>query len=196
MKAQMFPFPLLLLILLALIGCRSTRPIEGSSPYRFAALNAQGVRQTAVVSLVDGRQERARALRMAPDSTSWIDAGTRSVRSVATAEVAAVRFTDRGRGALQGGTAAMVLGVGVGFAVRPPKSSCLYDTVEEAFACSIVEVSMVRPIRWALPVAGALVGGAAGAVLGAVVGSHRTYRIAHSPAPPPALTSAGDRDPE
>jgi hypothetical protein len=80
------PLLLVLLVSVPLAACSSTRMVEGDGPYRFAALNAQGVRHTAVISLVDGRQERARALRMAPDSTSWIDPATRSERMVATAE--------------------------------------------------------------------------------------------------------------
>jgi hypothetical protein len=190
-------FPLLFLILLALTGCRSTRPIEGSSPYRFVALNAEGSRQTAVVSLADGRQERARALRVAPDSTSWIDPGTRSVRSVATADVAAVRFTDRSRGALQGGAAAMALGAVAGLAIGLSRPSCPYDTVEDAVFCGITElVAPKEALALALALTGGLGGGVAGAVLGAAVGSQRTYRIVQPPAPASALTSAGGRDPE
>jgi hypothetical protein len=90
----------------------------------------------------------------------------------------------------------MALGAGTGLAVGLSQPRCLYDTLEEAFACAIADVGFPRgPFALTLAIAGGLGGGAAGAALGAAVGSRRTYRIEPPHAAPPVPLVAGDRDP-
>jgi hypothetical protein len=180
---------LLLVLVVPLAACSSARMVEGDSPDRFAVINRQAALQTAVVSLYDGRQEKARSLRITADSTSWIDPQSARVVSTATSNVVSVVFVSRGRGAFQGGgiglaVGALSSGVSMAAAWEPCQSTeflgCLFHPSSPGDAA----------------VMGALVGGLGGAfwgaLIGASIGSRRAYQIELAPvAQPPVALSSG-----
>lgn len=99
-----------LLACLLLSACTTTRVAAPGSPESAAFLRAVS-RDVVTVRLVGGETVRARSVRIEADSASWIDAGTRALRQVATTDVASVDRVDRTRGARRGGiTAATVVG--------------------------------------------------------------------------------------
>ena len=100
---------------LALAGCAgSVQTVDPAEPTALRALAERSVD----VHLVDGRVRPARGLRVAADTTSWVDRETGALVRVATADVAEVRRRDRagwsrrvaGRAALATGLAGLVLG--------------------------------------------------------------------------------------
>jgi len=95
-----------LLALLVLTGCTSTRVADLGAPTTHAAINEKAQRQITHMRLTDGRTMQVTYLRLDADSASYID-GKGDVRSIAADQIASVRFTRHGQGALQG------LGVGV-----------------------------------------------------------------------------------
>lgn len=110
---------LLLASALVLAGCAgSVQTVDPASP---AALRALAERDVDV-HLADGRVRPARGLRVAADTTSWVDRETGALVRVATADVAEVRRRDRarwarrvaGRTALAAGVAGLALGAAAG----------------------------------------------------------------------------------
>jgi hypothetical protein len=164
---------LLFVLIVPLAACSSTERLSEGLISRSAVINAQGARQTARITLADGRQVSASAFRVSPDSASWVDSSTGNATRVPTADVVRVKFTNRGRAALQG--------AGIGLAVGAIGG-----------AMSLAVGYFYGPLAMKMVIAQ----GAAGAGLGAAVGSRRSYQTAHPPAPPSGVIAAGDRDPE
>ena len=136
-----------------------------------ATLNARARRRVARIEYVDGRSFVIENLRVAHDSTSWLDPRTGKWVHVATAEVASVRIREGGRGALRGlGLGALaggVLGACVGFAGGDDDPNLWLAMTAGQKA-----------------VAGGIVFGVLAAPVGALIGyfSTTTYRF-HRPAP-------------
>ncbi|MEP0548577.1 MAG: hypothetical protein ABJF88_16700 [Rhodothermales bacterium] len=163
---------LLVLAALTITGCTHSRPFDATSPDSRAGVNTRAESESALVTLDGGEQVRARGLHIAPDATTWIDPSTGEMRSVPTSELASVRFTDRGRGVLEGLGLGAVYGAGLGVVVGAVGGA--NDDGE------IIQFS---------PVGGALVGsvlfGAAGAVIGGLAGLDQGSRTVYgTPAVP------------
>ena len=162
---------LFLLIALALAGCTHSRPFDTASPDSHAGINDRAEGEAALVTLYGGEEARARSLHVAPDMTTWIDSDTGEMRSVSTSELASVRFTDRGRGILEGVGYGAAVGAGLGVVVGALTGA--YDDGDE-----IIQFS---------PLGGALVGsvvfGGAGAVIGGFAGLDQGSRTVYLPSP-------------
>jgi hypothetical protein len=109
---------LLAIVVTALTGCTHTRPLFLASPEARTELNRRAEAVTVLVTLRGDTQVRARALRVEADSTSWLDPASGAVRSVPTADLATVRFTDRGRGVAEGSGLGLLIGAGFGLLLR------------------------------------------------------------------------------
>jgi hypothetical protein len=103
---------LVVLAALVLAGCTHHRPLDAASPESRSHVNARAEGEYALVTLHGGEEAPARGLHVAPDVTTWLDSDTGEARSVPTTSLASVRFTDRGRGVLEG----IGLGTAIGFA--------------------------------------------------------------------------------
>ena len=100
--------PLVLLAALAVAGCASsTRTVDPANP---AGANAHFAGRTVRVVLTDGAWHDADALRLGPDTTTWVDPGSRQWVAVPTAAVATVEHRDRRRAARRGVLRGVVLG--------------------------------------------------------------------------------------
>ena len=106
---------LLVLAALALVagGCVHAHGLSDSR----ARVNDRARAAPATLTLATGETARAHALHLAPDLATWTD-GEGRARSAPAADVVAVRFESRRRGALEGAAfglaAGAVLGVGLG----------------------------------------------------------------------------------
>lgn len=137
--------------------------------------------QPAVVVLADGTARDADGLRIAPDTTTWVDPVTHDLRAVPTATVAQVDRRDpkrasrrlAGRGALVGAAAGVVLGAVGG-----------YEFAEACFfTCPQPTTAEREGSAAAFSVAGALSGAFFGTFGAAVTGmfSEKTERFIFLP---------------
>ena len=117
--------PLLFLLVLATFaGCSGAVRAVDPAAAPPSALHDLAEREVRV-HLADGGVRPARGIRVAPDTTSWVDADTGALVSVPTASVAEVRQRDRagwsrrvaGRSALVAGLTGVALGAAVGATV-------------------------------------------------------------------------------
>lgn len=137
-----------------------------------ADLNRRAGQHAVRVTLADGAVLFGRALQMTPDSTSWLAEGSHEVRSVATADVAAVEIRTRGGGALEGLAAGALAGGLAGAALGliagddPPCDDgwCLFRTTAE-------EKALLFGITLGT------ISGLGGLVLGAIRGSIDRYEV-------------------
>lgn len=168
-----------LLVLLALSACTTTTAVQtdaASSRPLTGTLAAETVR----LHLAGGSTVRALSLRVEPDSVSWIDPDTRTLRRAATAEVASVETVSRTRGALRGAaTAAVVAGVTtavVSFVALRSTDCTPGGFLDLCGADSQAALSLV-------------IGGSAaafpGAAVGALVGERDRWNLAPAGAPLP-----------
>jgi hypothetical protein len=159
---------LLLSALLVATGCTHQQPLQVSEADRLAQFNAKAAERTVTVTLHSGGRHSARALRLAPDSTSWLVPKSNEVVSVPTYDVADVRLRNHGRGALNGlgggAVGAGVLGALIGLASGSEEEPCLV-------LCSAGEKAVT------LGVGLGLVGGVLGLVAGAASGSEDVYQV-------------------
>ena len=144
---------LAVLAVLVLAGCTHSHPLNAASPESRSHVNARAEQKSALVTLYDGEEVRARSLHVAPDVTTWLDPKTGTMRSVPTSELASVRFTDRGRGVLEG------LGLGTAIGVV---SGAVVGAYAEANGDEGGYVSIEVP--------GAILGGAVFGSLGLLIG--------------------------
>ncbi len=89
-------------------GCTSTQSVS-SDTAGLARANQTLAGRTVTLHLSDGRRVAAQSLRLAPDTTSWIDPATGALQRAATADVRVAERVRRGRGAWQG---ALITGLG------------------------------------------------------------------------------------
>lgn len=112
---------LLLSAALLLSGCAATHSVAADDD--FAALNARLAGRDAVLVLTDGTAYDASALRVGPDSTTWIDPATQALLAIPTYAIAEIERRDRQRtltrgvrlGGLSGAAAGGTLGVVAGY---------------------------------------------------------------------------------
>ncbi|MGB3544117.1 hypothetical protein [Rubrivirga sp.] len=109
-----------ILLVLVLVGCTHTRPADLSSASTRATINARAERGFPVLHLEGERGRQVRALRVAADSTFWVDKRTDEARSAPTAAIDAVVFRRDGYGALAGAGIGAVVGGASGFVGDPP----------------------------------------------------------------------------
>jgi hypothetical protein len=185
MKASLLIF----VLIVPLAGCNSTQMVREGFTDQLAEINAQGTRQTALVTLSDGQQVRATALRVSPDSTSWVYSASGHAARVPTTDVIRVEFTSRGRGALEGagvGLAVGALSSGIAMAVswEPCRSTGMFSCIMHPSSAG--EAAMT----------GAVVGGVGGvlwgALIGTAVGGRRTYQLEPTPVKPPPVAFSSD----
>jgi hypothetical protein len=165
-----------LLVLFAITGCSSTR--IASTGDDLGTVNLLAERRVAHVTLAGGEIVRARALLIEADSVSWVDARTGEFRTAATPQVREVRFTSRGRGALEG--------AGLGAAIGGGALGGLFTLGMVASGWSW---------EWGGMISGAVLGLPIGAAAGAGMGERSTYVIDLPASAPPAQV-ADAVDPE
>jgi hypothetical protein len=165
-------YALVMLATLTLAGCTHSRPFDTASPASRADINTRAESESALVTLDGGEQVRARGLHVAPDATTWIDPSTGEMHSVPTSKLASVRFTDRGRGVLEGLGLGLAIGIGVGVPLGAAGSAgdesglIEYTTAEGALL-------------------GAVAFGSLGVLIGAAAGLDRgSYTVYGAPAVP------------
>lgn len=106
------------LVLFALLGgCAYTHPLNVADAEHRQALSERATRQVAVVAVQGEPPGPVDALSIRADSTSWIDAATGVPRSVATPDLALVRFPSSERRPLRTFVAGLVGGALVGGAI-------------------------------------------------------------------------------
>ncbi|WP_412069533.1 hypothetical protein [Rubrivirga sp. IMCC43871] len=106
---------LLLAAALLLSGCAATHSVAGDDD--FAALNDRLAGRDAVLVLTDGTAYDATALRVGPDSTTWIDPATQALLAIPTYAIAEVERRDRQRTLFRGVRIGSLSGVAVGGAM-------------------------------------------------------------------------------
>ena len=119
-------------------GCADIRPattfepLGTSSSLSRAEINGRSPRSAASLTLATGEVVDADALHIAQDLTTWFDPATGTLRTASTADVLAVRVTDRRsqtiRGAVIGAIAGGLVGLGVG---------ALWESVEGGDAAAV-----------------------------------------------------------
>ena len=159
---------LIVALALAAAGCVSVQPAPLSSAEGRAEVNARAVGAVAVVRVVGGRGEEVRALRVGPDSTTWVDRWSGRPTSVPTAEVASVSFRESRvvRGLTVGVAAGALLGL-------------VASTGDEGSGW------LVRLPTWFWVAGGAVNGALVGFGAGAVATQNDVYRPAPPEAAPP-----------
>jgi hypothetical protein len=157
---------LILLIALTATGCSSTRAFQAD---RDVDINRRFGTEVVTLHFTDGTDVRARALHLAPDTTTWIDRATGTLQAAATADVLAVERTQRGRGAWQG---ALIAGLGTAILTSAAVHADLNDSDWGDCREGASGLNCAKPL---LAVGlGTLAGAAAsmpGAALGALIGS-------------------------
>jgi len=181
----MSPARLLCLVAIMLSGCAgAVHTVEPATEAdRLAWANRLFAERPATVVLADGRRQPVESLRVAPDTTTWIDPATREIIAVSTFEIEAVEQQNPARssrrlmrrGAVVGAVAIGLLGVVTGY----DAGTCLYWCSEPTGGERL---------------GGALIFGAAGAVTGVPLGlwggavasvpSDKTERFVLGPFPP------------
>jgi hypothetical protein len=142
---------------LALAGCTHHRPLDTASPESRTHVNTRAEGESALVTLHDGEEVRARSLHVAPDVTTWLDPETGEMRSIPTNDLVSVRFTDRGRGVLEG----IGLGTAIGFAFGVGVGAGAYLGLGGNDGVGIIQVS---------PAGGVLIVGAGFGLIGLFIG--------------------------
>ncbi|WP_412061651.1 hypothetical protein [Rubrivirga sp. IMCC45206] len=107
--------PLLLAAALVLSGCAATHSVAAGDD--FGALNARLAGRDAIVVLTDGTAYDAAALRVGPDSTTWIDPRTQALLAIPTSAIAEVERRDRQRALRRSVRLGVISGVSVGGAM-------------------------------------------------------------------------------
>ena len=159
---------LVLLTLSICVGCSHSETLQFAEAGRLAQFNAEAADRAATVTLLSGGEYAARALQVAPDSTSWLNPESNEVVSVPTYDVADVRFRNHGRGAVNGlvggAVGAGLFGFLIGLASGSEPEPCL-------LFCTAGEKAT------ALGVGFGLFGGVLGLIGGAASGSEEVYRV-------------------
>jgi hypothetical protein len=166
---------LVIVVALALAGCTHSRPLEPASPESRTHVNARAEGESALVTLHDGEEAHARSLHVAPDVTTWLDPDTGEMRSVPTSDLAFVRFTDRGRGVLEG----TGIGTAIGFAFGVGVGAGAYLGLEENDDGSNLGFIQVSPAGGVLIVGAGfgLIGLLIGGIAGVDRGSYTVYAL-------------------
>ena len=87
---------------LALTGCTTVRTVDPTDAAPFSEINKRAQRKKAHLTLASGHRIVASHLQVTRDSTSWFEPGTERLRTVATSQIAHVRFFDGGKGMVAG----------------------------------------------------------------------------------------------
>ena len=116
---------LLALPLLGLAACSNLRP---AGPADYARVNDWAAAHAPVAVQVEGQQEvPARDVRLAPDTTRYLDVRRSVVVQVPTARVASVTFADRARGRWLGAAAGAATGAAMGGLLALPVNTTSGD---------------------------------------------------------------------
>ncbi|WP_420457361.1 hypothetical protein [Rubrivirga sp.] len=159
---------LVVLLVPLLAGCVYTRPASLASPADRAEVNARAERGHPVLALAGERGRQVRALRVGPDTTTWVDKRTGEARSAPTSDVTAVSFRRDGAGALKGA------------AIGATAGALLYYVIAH------VDPIPLLPPRLAAGL-GAVAAAPFGALAGAAVSERHVYRVV----PEPEVARAG-----
>ena len=102
---------------LATTGCSRTHQLtvdENWQTDQLRELNEKAAKKRVTLTLATGRQVQAEALRMDPETVTWLDPQTRETRSAPSGDVFSVSYKSHGRGALEGLGIGMLAGVLIG----------------------------------------------------------------------------------
>ena len=155
-----------LLGLVALTGCTGLRQtLDPSEADGLAVANRRFAERPATVVLATGERAPAQALRVAPDTTTWVDPETGALRTVATADVVEVRRSDPARARRRFVRQQVVVGAVLGAL----GGAVVGDLFARGFPFGDADASVGR--RAAGVAVGGTVGSGMGAVQGAVVGA-------------------------
>jgi hypothetical protein len=98
-------------------GCAFGNKTSTLGPGEYAAVNERSTRQEATLRLDDGTSRHARNLRLDAGTASFVDPATGAAASLPVERVAEVRYLNRSRGVLKGGTMGFIIGTIFGFAM-------------------------------------------------------------------------------
>lgn len=163
---------LLLLLSVLLSACApGTRVFDPSDEWTLAR---EFSGRSALVGLDDGRAVRVRAVRMDPDSSSWVNVDTGAFEVVPTSGIVRItRPATAGEGVVRGAGQGAIAGAVVG------------GTLGLLFVSAFQDGSGAVPLVLAITVFGALDGAAMGALVGLILPGARTYVAAPAPADGP-----------
>lgn len=120
--------PVLLAVLAAVVsGCAATHAVAPGDDW--AALNQRLAGRDAVVTLTDGTAYAAAALRVGPDTTTWVDPASQALLAIPTWAIAEVERRDRARTLRRavrlGATGGAAVGGALGVAAGAETGGCL-----------------------------------------------------------------------
>jgi uncharacterized protein YceK len=159
MKTTLLP----LLVLLTAGGCASVQHIRNAEDAgsAYAEINQRAERTNAQVTLTSGQTNRAHRLRVAPDSSAWLDGPSGQQLRFATTDIQQVQFRDQFSGTLKGfGIGALA---GAAFMVGTWQVDG-YD-----WDVSLIMGALAAPVT-----------GLIGALIGSLTGSRKVYRFSAS----------------
>jgi hypothetical protein len=159
------------LLLLALVawGCSSSNlvtPTGGEKSLSYADLNMNLAGENVSVFFIDGRQAKGAGLRLDVDSASWIDTETGNIVKVPTSTIDKVETKNRTAGGLLGLGAGIAAGGGIGLIVGEGAAQRPGDV---GIGLEVV----------AFTAGGAVLGGLAGTLVGASIGTTNSYEVAY-----------------
>ena len=137
-----------LLMAAYLCGCSSVEMVkmdEGDQSYRKVNSAVRG--QIARLDLRSGEQKNVTALRVAPDSVTWFDGKTNTLKKEPTANVREISVRKTGRGLLRGLVVGVVVGAAVGGARAVAQGD---DPVSDPLAITRGEKLRMFPIAHAV----------------------------------------------
>ena len=131
-----------------LCGCSSIEMVkmdEGDQSYREVNSAVRG--QIARLDLHSGERKNVMALRVAPDSVTWFDGKTNTMKGEPTANVREISVRKAGRGVLRGLVVGVVVGAAVGGARAVAQGD---DPVSDPLAITRGEKLRMFPIAHAV----------------------------------------------
>ncbi len=107
---------------MSVMGCSGTRLLDAQDPQpSYDQINRFAEKHDARVTLRTGREVEAHALRVRPDSTTWIRMDTETSETISTSDLREVEFTRPWPTSILG--AVLGVGVGVGLSAAADDSS-------------------------------------------------------------------------
>ena len=143
------------------MGCAHTQSQSVASEDGRARINLRASERPAVIAIEGQRRQTVEALHVAADLTTWLDPETGGLRSAPTSEVEAVTFRRPGYGALEGLAVGALVGAALGFVA--------YEIERGDPATAFAGQGEVTGTI-------GLVGGLAGAAVGAALSDRVVYR--------------------
>jgi hypothetical protein len=151
----------------ALTGCTSTRTVESGQPSFYARINDTAEGRTARIGFIDGRTVQGMRLFATPDSVSFVDATGRA-RSVPTSDVEQIELQRARRGAFQGAGIGLLTGAATGGLIGA-------TILKDPFSFTRAEMASITAAL------SGVIGASIGLGVGRARGSRLVYRFPHAP---------------